>query len=134
MLTWDDWDREPYPLNFVQGTLLAKVDKMPLYPEQARGEDTGLCLRILEAGHRIARLRHHGWCYIYTYHGNNVWSEQHLRAISAAKHMPLAFLAGQMMTLRKHLTQYEGLPPYLRITAGHTAIDLDNNRTAEIAA
>src|SRR5215472_10099708 len=39
---WDDWHDAAYPLNFVPGTLLARRDAMAIYPEERRGEDTGL--------------------------------------------------------------------------------------------
>ena len=29
LLCWDDWDREPYPMNFIQGTILARRDILP---------------------------------------------------------------------------------------------------------
>ena len=47
---WDDWDREAYPFNLVQGSLLGKRSRMPQYPDQARGEDTDLLVRILRSG------------------------------------------------------------------------------------
>ncbi len=124
VLCWDDWNLEPYPLNFVQGTLLGRRDKMPPYPEAARGEDTGLCLAILAAGHRITRLRHHGWCYIYTYHGANVWGAQHHQAISQAKRMPLAFVVGKTHDLRTRLAEYSALPAYRHFVAGNAQIPL----------
>ena len=119
LLCWDDWHSEAYPLNFVQGTLLGKRSKMPAYPELARGEDTGLCLSILAAGHRITRLRHHGWCYIYTYHGGNVWDAQHHQAISRAKRMSLAYVVGQSTQVRARLAEFHALPAYQDILLGH---------------
>jgi len=105
-MSWDDWDREPYPLNFVQGTLLGRRALMPRYPEVARGEDTALCLAILDAGHRIARLRGSGWCYVYVYHGGNAWSLGHHAAISAAKRLGAARLLGREKILRERLAEY----------------------------
>ncbi len=117
-LTWDDWNLESYPLNFVQGTLLGKREKMPLYPEIRRGEDTGLCLAILEAGHKITRLRHQGWCYIYSFHGGNVWDANHHQAIAQAKQMPEAFVAIRLEQLRARLAEYPNLPRYSQMQAG----------------
>ena len=113
-LTWDDWDREPYPLNFVPGTLLGRRDALPRYPELARGEDSGACLAILEAGGRIARLRGAGWCYTYVYHGANVWSYAHHAAISRVKAIGAAYLLGREMLLRKRLAEYD--PPLGALT------------------
>ncbi len=108
-LTWDDWDREPYPLNFVQGTLLGRRAVIPRYPELARGEDTALCLSILQAGNRITRLRDVGWCYVYVYHGTNVWPQGHHAAIAQAKNFGAARLLGKEKILRERLAEYE--PP-----------------------
>jgi glycosyltransferase involved in cell wall biosynthesis len=106
MLTWDDWSQEPYPLNFVQGTLLGFKDKMPRYPNLARGEDTGLCLSILEAGCKIARLRDVGWSYVYTFHGANAWHRQHHAAIAKAKHRSSARVLASESLLRRRLAEY----------------------------
>jgi glycosyltransferase involved in cell wall biosynthesis len=105
-LTWDDWDAEPYPLNFVQGTLTGLRALMPAYPPSARGEDTAVCLSILAAGHRIARLRGVGWCYVYSYHGHNVWSRQHHQAISRAKQLSEFRLRARADELRQRLAEY----------------------------
>lgn len=106
-LSWDDWDKEAYPLNFVQGTLLGRRSLMPRYPELARGEDTALCISILEAGHRISRLRGVGWCYVYVYHGGNVWPLSHHQAISGAKSFGAARLLGREKVLRERLAEYQ---------------------------
>ena len=113
-LTWDDWDREPYPLNLVPGTLLGRKSALPRYGELARGEDTGMCLAILDAGGRIARLRGYGWCYVYVYHGGNVWSYDHHAAISRIKALGAARLLGRERTLRERLAEYA--PPFPALT------------------
>ncbi len=106
LLTWDDWHSEPYPMNFVQGTLLGLKDAMPNYLDLARGEDTGLCLAILEAGCKIARLRNRGWCYVYTYHGSNTWQRPHHAAIAETKHRSSARLLADEQILRRRLAEY----------------------------
>ena len=106
-LCWDDWDSEPYPMNFVQGTLTGRRELMPAYPPSACGEDTGLCLALLAAGRRIARLRGSGWCYIYRYHGGNVWSRQHHLAISQAKQLSEFRLRARAHELRRRLDEYD---------------------------
>ncbi|MCE1194649.1 MAG: glycosyltransferase family 2 protein [Acidovorax sp.] len=123
-LVWDDWNDEAYPLNFVQGTLLGKREKMPAYPEVPRGEDTGLCLAILAAGHAITRLRHCGWCYIYTFHGGNVWDARHHQAISELKQMPLAFVTTKKAELRARIGEYIDLAPYAQIRASGMLVPL----------
>jgi len=108
-LTLDDCHMESYPFNFVQGTLLGRRAALPRYPELARGEDTALCLSILQAGCRIARLRDAGWSYVYVYHGANAWPLAHHAAIARAKTLSAARLLGRERTLRARLADY--VPP-----------------------
>ena len=109
-LMWDDWNSEAFPLNFVQGTLLGKRAYLPVYPELARGEDTGVTLDILRAGRRIARLADAGWCYAYVYHGSNVWDANHHRAISRGKRRGPARLQNVSASLKQRLAEYT--PPF----------------------
>ncbi len=103
---WDDWSREAYPFNLVQGTLLGKRASMPLYPEQSLGEDTGLLIEILRRGDSIARLRDAGWCYVYVYHGANAWTGEHHAAISGAKGLGLTALMQREGMLAQRLAEY----------------------------
>jgi len=105
-LYWDDWDREPYPFNFVQGTLLARRTAMPAYPDLARGEDTGLAHALLRSGARVARLRDCGWAYVYVYHGGNVFDAAHHAAISRLKRYGGARLLARESLLRQRLAEY----------------------------
>jgi len=105
-LYWDDWDLEPYPFNFVQGTLLGRKATMPRYPELARGEDTGLVLEIVRNGSGIARLRDRGWAYVYVYHGANVFPAEHHAAISRLKRYSGARLLARERELRARLAEY----------------------------
>jgi glycosyltransferase involved in cell wall biosynthesis len=104
---WDDWNREAYPFNVVQGTLLARRERMPRYADRVRGEDTALLLEILRRGEPIARLRDAGWCYVYVYHGRNVFAAEHHLAISRAKGLRLAALLQREGSLRRRLAEYE---------------------------
>jgi len=108
-LYWDDWDAEPYPMNLVQGTMLVRKEGLPRYRSLARGEDTSLALELMRSGRRIARLRDHGWAYVYTYHGGNVWDEGHHLAISRLKHLRPARLWAREAKLRARLAEYD--PP-----------------------
>ncbi len=103
---WDDWHGQPYPLNFIQGTLMGRREKMPIYPDLSLGEDTGACLEILRAGHKICRLRNHGWCYVYVHHGENAWSGKHHRAISQSNSLSAARLMARLATVRQRLAEY----------------------------
>ncbi len=105
-LFWDDWEVDPYPLNFVQGTLLGHKAAMPLYPEIARGEDTELVLRMMRAQRAIVRLRDRGWAYIYVYHGANVFPAAHHAAISRLKCYSGARLLARESVLRQRFAEY----------------------------
>jgi glycosyltransferase involved in cell wall biosynthesis len=122
MLYWDDWGREPYPLNVIQGTILARREVMPPYPDLSRGEDTLQTHALLRAealgGFRVSRLGGAGWCYIYRFHGRNVFDAAHHRAISAAKRLPPARLLPRLSLLRERLKDYRPALPSLRTTLG----------------
>lgn len=108
-LYWDDWDGETYPFNFVQGTLLGRRVVMPSYPEIARGEDTALVHSIVKSGARIERLAGSGWCYTYVFHGGNVWTQTHHRAIVQAKSANEVRMIQKQVILRVRLAEYS--PP-----------------------
>ncbi len=124
LLCWDDWDSEPYPMNLIQGTILARRDVLPPYPDLPAGEDTAQTYALLrdaaERGFGVSRLRGAGWCYVYSYHGGNVWDAAHHRAISAAKHLKPARLLPRLPALRARLAEYEPALPPLRIPVGAT--------------
>ena len=105
-LYWDDWNIEPYPMNFVHGTLLGRKAAMPAYAGLARGEDTALLHEILRAGRRIAQLRDRGWAYVYVYHGGNVFDAAHHAAISRLKRYSGARLLAREGLLRERLAEY----------------------------
>src|SRR3569623_1222007 len=122
---WDDWERESYPLNLIQGSLLGRRDLMPAYPELPRGEDTGAVRELLRRGHPIARLRDAGWCYVYVYHGANVWPAARHEAISHSKRYGAARLMQRAALLRRRLAEYApGFAP-LRMPHEAGALRLD---------
>jgi glycosyltransferase involved in cell wall biosynthesis len=121
-LFWEDWQSETYPLNFVQGSLLARRDLLPTYPSIVRGEDTPVCWQIVRGAengdYKIARLRGAGWSYLYRHHGNNAWDEAHHRAISVARVMSPARLQGQLYLLHARLAEYQPALPTLNMQVG----------------
>ena len=121
-LFWSDWDTEPYPMNVIQGTILARRDAMPPYPETARGEDTLQTHALLRqahlAGQSVARLRGKGWCYIYSYHGANVWNRDHHDAIAHTKHLPAPTLLPRLKQLAQRLADYNPALPALQMPVG----------------
>lgn len=121
-LFWLDWQTESYPLNFVQGSLLARRELLPHYPALPRGEDTPLCWQVAlgaEEGHyKIARLRGVGWSYVYRHHGGNAWDEAHHRAISSTRSMSPPRLHGQLYLLQARLTEYRPALPAMNMQVG----------------
>jgi glycosyltransferase involved in cell wall biosynthesis len=121
-LFWDDWSGEFYPMNVIQGTILARRDVMPPYPDIGRGEDTLQTHALLRAeasnAFRVSRLRGMGWCYIYRYHGGNVWDAAHHRAISAVKRLDQARLLPRLALLRNRLKDYWPALPSMRTPVG----------------
>lgn len=121
-LFWNDWVRETYPINFVQGSLLARRDLLPDYPALTRGEDTPLCWQIARGGenreYKIARLRGAGWSYIYRHHGGNAWDEAHHRAIATQRSMSPARLQAQLYPLQARLAEYRPALPALNMQVG----------------
>ena len=103
---WDDWNREAYPMNLVQGTLLGRRALLPEYPDLPRGEDTPVVRETLRRGHAVTRLRDAGWCHVYVYHGANAWDAAHHLAISRAKRYGQVRLLQRAATLRVRLAQY----------------------------
>jgi glycosyltransferase involved in cell wall biosynthesis len=128
-LFWDDWDVEPFPMNVIQGTMLAHRSFMPRYADMPRGEDTALTVAMLRAaaerGGRIARLRDVGWCYIYRQHGANVWDEQHHRAISYLKHIRASRLLPLIPVLQQRLAEFTPALPPLRLKTGRDLVLLN---------
>jgi glycosyltransferase involved in cell wall biosynthesis len=106
---WDDWHQSAYPLNFVPGTLFARRDAMARYPEEPRGEDTGLVVAMLRAGRTFARVREHGYLYVYVFDGRNTFDQAHHAAISLYHRFRGDRLARMEPELRRHLAEYD--PP-----------------------
>jgi glycosyltransferase involved in cell wall biosynthesis len=115
VLFWDDWSGEPYPLNVIQGTILARREVMAPYPDLSRGEDTLQTHALLRAealgAFRVSRLRGVGWCYIYRFHGRNVFDAAHHRAISAVKRLRPARLLPRLALLQDRLKEYQPALP-----------------------
>ena len=123
-LYWEDWSGEAYPLDFVQGTLVGRRERMPAYPAARRGEDTALCLAIAASGARIARVRGVGWCYVYTWHGDNAWPAPHHLPTASAKHLPDARLLAREAELRRRLAEFAPPLPPLVVPCGAAPVEI----------
>jgi glycosyltransferase involved in cell wall biosynthesis len=106
---WDDWSAGPYPLDFVPGTLFARREALARYPDQSRGEDTGLVVAMLRQGRTFARVREQGYLYVYIFDGRNSFEQAHHAAISLYHGFDGARLLRFETPLRKHLLEYD--PP-----------------------
>lgn len=114
---WDDWSTQRLPLDFVAGTLLARREAVPRYPDAARGEDTALALAMLGTGHRIARIREQGYLYVYVFDGRNSFDHAHHAAISLYHRFRGARLLQLEPALRRHVAGYA--PPLGPFTMPH---------------
>jgi glycosyltransferase involved in cell wall biosynthesis len=121
-LYWEDWSDEAYPLDFVQGTMMARRARLPRYPAARRGEDTALCREIVASGAAIARVRDAGWSYVYTYHGDNAFPEPHHLAIAGAKHLSDARILAREHVLRRRLAEYAPPLPAVVVPCGVTPL------------
>lgn len=109
---WEDWQRDAPPLDVVQGTLVARRDRLPRYPTIARGEDSALAVALARGGAKVARVRGIGWSYVYRFHGGNAFDFAHHAAAAVAKSLTPARLAARERTLRERLAEYRpALPP-----------------------
>lgn len=128
LLFWDDWNAEPYPMNFVQGTIMARRDLMPPYPDMGPGEDTLQTHALLRAEasgtFRVSRLSGMGWSYVYRFHGANAWNAEHHRAISKVKHLSSARLLPRLALLRERLKDYRPELPRMRTPLGAEFVPL----------
>jgi hypothetical protein len=106
---WDDWSAEPYPLDFAPGTLLARREALARYPDQPRGEDTGLVIAMLRQGRTFARVREQGYLYVYIFDGRNSFDHVHHAAISLYHRFRGARLLRLETPLRRHIAEYD--PP-----------------------
>jgi glycosyltransferase involved in cell wall biosynthesis len=113
LLFWDDWSVETWPGNCIQGTLLGRRDRMALYPDLPRGEDTGLLHELVAADRTLVTLSGLGWLYIYIYHGSNAWELEHHKAISQWKRLKYDALARRLPLLEAKLREYPVMPEKL---------------------
>jgi glycosyltransferase involved in cell wall biosynthesis len=108
-LYWDDWTMEGRPLDLIQGTLFARRNLMPAYPDRAIGEDTPHLIEILRRGHRIARLQDEPYLHVYVFHGANAWDQAHHTRIAQWKHVSGARLLNAWPRIRQALRDFD--PP-----------------------
>ncbi|WP_376697213.1 glycosyltransferase family 2 protein [Wenzhouxiangella sp. EGI_FJ10305] len=113
-----DWDGEAYPMNFIQGSMMARRSLVPDYPSLPRGEDTPVAREILRRGHAIARIADRAWTYVYTCHEANAWSVAHHRAIAQSKGVGAARLLQSQATIESRLAQYDPPLADFRLTPG----------------
>ena len=66
---WDDWYNDPDPTNCIRGTLFARRESLPRYPELRRHEDTALLVEMLLQGRKVTKVRERGYLYVYVFHG-----------------------------------------------------------------
>lgn len=111
-----DWNREAYPMNLIQGSMMARRSLVPAYPPLPRGEDTPVVRDILRRGHPIARVADRAWTYVYSCHAANAWSVAHHRAITRAKGIGEARLLQLRAALEARLAEFDPPLPAYRLS------------------
>lgn len=106
---WDDWYNDPYPTNVIHGTLLARRELMPRYPDLPREEDTAVLHELVLHGRKLAKVRERGYVYVYVFHGGNTWELSHHASISRGRRFRGARLIRLESALRAHVAEYD--PP-----------------------
>jgi glycosyltransferase involved in cell wall biosynthesis len=106
---WDDWFEQPWPINVMPATLFGRRNLMARYPEIPRGEDSELSDALLRQGRTFARMREHGYLYVYIYHGRNTFDLVHHAMISRSRRFHGARLRRLEPLLRARLAEYS--PP-----------------------
>jgi glycosyltransferase involved in cell wall biosynthesis len=105
----EDWSRQPYPRNVVQGSALVRRDAMPTYPPLSRGEDTALLHALVIANEPIVRVPDEPWLYCYSFHGGNTFDRAHHAAIARNTQVTPAAFANVRVHLERELNRYS--PP-----------------------
>jgi glycosyltransferase involved in cell wall biosynthesis len=102
----EDWSRQPYPRNLVQGSALVRKDAMPEYPAQSRGEDTALLHALVRANESITRVRGEPWLYCYSFHGTNTFDRAHHAALARDTQATPAAMRNAERRLHLELVRY----------------------------
>lgn len=79
-LYWMDWRRDVQGNSYrldgevvaVPGTLMARLERLPRYPDAPIGEDSML-IESMPDGVRVGLIPMVGWTYLKVYHGENSW-------------------------------------------------------------
>jgi len=124
MMFWEDWRMDAWPLDAVQGTLVAVRATLPRYPDNVRGEDSAMMQSLAQSGSAVARITGIGWSYIYTYHGGNAFSAAHHAANASSKTLSAARLLAREAELRTRLAQYDPPLPPLRLPHAAGVIEI----------
>ncbi len=102
----EDWTRESYPRNVVQGSALVRRKDMPRYPNLRRGEDTALLDALVLSGAKTARVPGKPWLFTYAFHGGNTFEREHHRAIATHKSVSAAMLLNVNAAVQRELERY----------------------------
>lgn len=115
---WVDWIShfQDAPTHQVfPGSILAVKDARFRYPESgqysAQGEDSVFLEQYIDSG-KIARLSGQGYIYVYRYHGNNTFPQEHHQWIADLRACEPAFVQQKMAPLLSALSYYPLPEPY----------------------
>lgn len=115
---WEDWSGDAWPLDVVQGTLVARRAALPAYDPVPRGEDSRLALALARAGAPVARVPDIGWSYVYAFHGGNAWDIAHHALAAAHKRLSAARFTARAAELAARLREYDPPLPALAFPSG----------------
>jgi glycosyltransferase involved in cell wall biosynthesis len=114
---WTSWMRNPSRCH--QGTLVARRNALPRYPEEGpearSGEDAHVQAQLAARG-GIAHVRREPWLYVYRCHGSNTTTDAHRRMVAQQLGVSRATLERYGSTLMAALAEL-GLPQDARLTA-----------------
>ncbi|MEM7392458.1 MAG: glycosyltransferase family A protein [Verrucomicrobiota bacterium] len=114
-LYWIDWTGKTGLWQYIPGTMMARSDLDVRYPETGdearRGEDSAFLEKIV-ACHSVAALSGEGYCYLYRFHGRNVFSHQHHHEIASTSSLSEPSLHQRMKQLQFSLSYYRLPAPY----------------------
>jgi glycosyltransferase involved in cell wall biosynthesis len=116
-LYWDNWlhyhsgNMKRWAL--IPGTGMARRDKIDVrYPSAGAfsrtGEDSVLSGTLLDQDEKnVVLLGGMGYLQCYTYHGKNVWDEEHHKKISDLRAMPIKYLIDNEDRIRKTIEYFD---------------------------
>lgn len=88
-MPWCDWTRRgcgkprnTLAASYIPGTILARRDILPPYPDEPKNEDILQLNQLLISDAKLGNARHIGWTHCHVCHGKNTMSDKYHRHIT----------------------------------------------------